>query len=76
MSAILDKLAGEPVAVVAVIDAVFALLVGVGLNLDPKIAGALDVVVIAVLGLYARSKVIPVVKHDAIVAAVTSPPGA
>ena len=57
---LIDLLAAEPVAVTAVIDAAFALLVGLGLHLDPKVSGALDVLVIAVLALYARSKVTPV----------------
>ena len=57
---LLDLLAAEPVAVTAVIDAAFALLVGLGLHLDPKLAGLLDVLVIAVLAAYARSKVSPV----------------
>lgn len=57
---LLDLLAAEPVAVTAVIDAAFALLVGLGLHLDPKVAGLLDALVIAMLALYARSKVTPV----------------
>jgi len=78
MPAILDTLANEPIAVVAVIDALLGLAIGFGAPVDPKIAALIDAAVIAVLALYARSKVTPNAKvapsGQNIVVPVPAPP--
>lgn len=67
LSKFLDLLGLEPVFVIGgvtgIIDAVIALVVGLGLHLPATTAGLVDAVVIAVLGfvalIYTRSKVTP-----------------
>lgn len=63
MSAILarlgDLLAGEPVVVIGVVDAVLILAVHLGLPLDDGTKGAIDALLAAIGLLLARSKVSP-----------------
>lgn len=55
-----DRLSGEPVLVLAVVQAVLALAVAFGLGLSGEQVGAILAVSAAILGLIARQKVTPV----------------
>lgn len=57
---LVERVNGEPVMVLAVIQTAIALAVSFGLNLSTDQVGALLAVSAAVLGLIARSKVSPV----------------
>lgn len=61
MEGIKAFLRGEPVAVAAVISAVIALVAAFGFELSGEQVAALNAVVVAVSGLFARSAVTPVV---------------
>ena len=67
MSAIVRRIAGEPVLVSALVAALIALGVAFGLNLTPEQVGSIMAVVTAVLALVVRAKVTPVVgpQHQA-----------
>ena len=55
-----DRLAQEPVYVLAVVQTALALVVSFGLGLSGEQVGAITALAAAVLGLLARSKVTPV----------------
>ena len=59
MSAVLRRIAGEPVLVSALVSALIALGVAFGLDLTPGQVGSIMAVVAAVLALVVRAKVTP-----------------
>jgi hypothetical protein len=56
----IDRINNEPVMVLAVVQAVLALVISFGLEVTPEQVGTITAVAAATLGLFARAQVSPV----------------